>query len=163
MVRSLDKAKQLPNHIPYIGLECGIPLFRYSFTCVIVIVHTYTIFEIIYFDMEFFGSKTLLLRKLSPVWASVVVQLAQWLLPISQVHDTNPVIGKSFIMNIFTGLKRHKKRKSDREWPIFLKNIDPNTYLCISLFNTSVFTLISYLQRPYDKTPSARKMSLHRI
>ena len=31
-----------------------------------------------------------------------MAQLAEWLLPIPEVHDSNPLVSKNFIMNIFT-------------------------------------------------------------
>ena len=61
----------------------------------------------------------------------VVAQLVEWLLPIPEVHSSNPVIGKSlfYIEHLFTVncvLKRQKKRPGmaflkKRVWWFFIK------------------------------------------
>ena len=60
-----------------------------------------------------------------------MAQLVERSLPIPEVRNSNPVIGKNlFILNICllsTVYRKDKnKEKRDREWPIFLKKDDLN-------------------------------------
>ena len=57
-------------------------------------------------------------------WEVVVAQLVERLLPTQEVRGSNPVIGKNLFIYLFSVncvLKRRKKEKRGREWPIFLK------------------------------------------
>ena len=53
--------------------------------------------------------------------AVVVAQLVQQSLPLSEVHSSNPVIGKIYIVHLFFvnfTEKKTKLKKKGQEWPI---------------------------------------------
>ena len=58
------------------------------------------------------------------LWAVVVAQLVEQLLPKPEVRGSNPVMGKMYWTFIYCQLylKDENKEKRGRDWPIIKKN-----------------------------------------